>query len=68
MQNNTVVNLPDCLRNQPDIDWTKGVGVEGRGWCHTSAFARPDFEFPTMNMKKNIASGKNVSLVVIGGG
>ncbi|KAI5481763.1 FAD binding domain protein [Pseudohyphozyma bogoriensis] len=42
--------------------------LEGRGWCHSAAFATEGFEFPSGELGRRIAEGRQTSMVVVGGG
>ncbi|TIC57990.1 hypothetical protein E3Q01_01324 [Wallemia mellicola] len=60
--NNTIVNLPSYLADK--VKPTTEHGVEGDGWCHTSSFARPGYDFPN----KHLRAKSDARLLVVGGG
>lgn len=60
--NNTIPNIPAYLSGKTTISPNQ-IGIEGEGWCHTSAFARPGYVFPGPALQKPSAR-----LLVVGGG
>lgn len=50
------------------LSFADGGRLEGEGWCHSTAFGRAGFVFPSLRLSSQTEQGRSTTMVVVGGG